>query len=326
MKPWLGCHRLPLRVRGGNRGDCTLSTTAIEVVGVTKSFRAGTPVLRDIGLSIVSGEMVALIGASGSGKSTLIRAIAGLIGTDRPERRTGAPATGRVRILGEAMQDEGRICASASRLRARIGIIFQQFNLVPRLSVLTNVCLGFLGQIPGWRGTLARFSTVEQQRAMQALARVGIAEHALKRGSELSGGQQQRAAIARTLVQGAGVIIADEPIASLDPKAARRVMDILAELNRKDGITVLVSLHQVEYALSYCPRTIALRDGRIVYDGPSRALNPAFLSELYGTESEELFLPARAAAGDLEAVNGHAPGAAIGASIWQGADAAAAGA
>jgi phosphonate transport system ATP-binding protein len=224
------------------------------------------------------------------------------------------------------MQEEGRICASASRLRARIGIIFQQFNLVPRLSVLTNVCLGFLGQIPGWRGTLARFSTVEQQRAMVALARVGIAEHALKRGSELSGGQQQRAAIARTLVQGAGVIIADEPIASLDPKAARRVMDILAELNRKDGITVLVSLHQVEYALSYCPRTIALRDGRIVYDGPSSALNPAFLSELYGTESEELFLPARAAAGDLEAVNGHVAGAAIGASIWQGADAAAAGA
>ena len=127
---------------------------------------------------------------------------------------------------------------------------------------------------------------------MQALARVGIAEHALKRGSELSGGQQQRAAIARTLVQGASVLIADEPIASLDPKAARRVMDILAELNRQDKITVLVSLHQVEYALSYCPRTIALRDGRIVYDGPSSALNRAFLSELYGAESEELVLPA----------------------------------
>ena len=129
---------------------------------------------------------------------------------------------------------------------------------MPRLSVLTNVCLGLLGQIPGWRGSLARFSVGEKRRAMQALARVGIAEHALKRGSELSGGQQQRAAIARTLVQGANVLIADEPIASLDPNSARRVMDILAELNRQDRITVLVSLHQVEYALSYCPRTIAL--------------------------------------------------------------------
>jgi phosphonate transport system ATP-binding protein len=126
---------------------------------------------------------------------------------------------------------------------------------------------------------------------MQALHRVGIAEHALKRGSDLSGGQQQRAAIARTLVQGSDILIADEPIASLDPKSARRVMDILAELNRVDGITVLVSLHQVEYALSYCPRTVALRDGRVVYDGPSKMLTPGFLAELYGAESEELFVP-----------------------------------
>ena len=238
--------------------------------------------------------MVALIGASGSGKSTLIRAIAGLINVDRPDRRADNRRSGRITILSQPMQEDGRITASAARLRARIGVIFQQFNLVPRLSVLTNVCLGLLGQIPGWRGTFARFSAEEKRRAMQALARVGIAEHALKRGSVLSGGQQQRAAIARTLVQGASVLIADEPIASLDPKAARRVMDILAELNRQDKITVLVSLHQVEYALSYCPRTIALRDGRIVYDGPSSALNRAFLSDLYGAESEELMLPASA--------------------------------
>ena len=230
--------------------------------------------LKDINVTVTAGEMVALIGASGSGKSTLIRAIAGLINVDRPDRRGGKPGGGRIAILNEPMQEDGRIAASAARLRARIGVIFQQFNLVPRLSVLTNVCLGLLGQIPGWRGTFARFSLEEQRRAMQALARVGIAEHALKRGSELSGGQQQRAAIARTLVQGASVLIADEPIASLDPKAARRVMDILAELNRQDKITVLVSLHQVEYALSYCPRTIALRDGRIVYDGPSERPQP----------------------------------------------------
>jgi phosphonate transport system ATP-binding protein len=111
----------------------------------------------------------------------------------------------------------------------------------------------------------------------------------LKRGSDLSGGQQQRAAIARALVQGAEFIVADEPIASLDPSSARRVMDILADLNRQDGITVLVSLHQVEYALKYCPRTIALKDGVIVYDGPSRALTPEFLGEIYGAESSDLF-------------------------------------
>jgi phosphonate transport system ATP-binding protein len=280
-------------------------TAAIEVSGVDKSFQAGARVLEDVRLSIAPGEMVALIGASGSGKSTLIRAVAGLVQVDRPARSNDATTTGRIRIFGETMQENGRIAGSASRLRARVGVVFQQFNLVPRLSALTNVCLGLLGQIPRWRGTLARFSLAEQRQAMGALARVGIAEHALKRGSELSGGQQQRAAIARTLVQGAGVLIADEPIASLDPSSARRVMDVLAELNREDRITVLVSLHQVEYALAYCPRTIALRGGRVVYDGPSAALTPTFLSELYGAESEELFLPGKANASS-DRVNGNA--------------------
>jgi len=279
-------------------------SAAIEVIGIDKSFFAGSPVLRDISLTIGDGEMVALIGASGSGKSTLIRSIAGLLKIDRPDKIRNGEA-GRVRILDQPMQEDGRICGAASRLRAQVGVIFQQFNLVPRLSVLTNVCLGLLGQIPAWRGNLSRFTRPEKQKAMQALARVGIAEHALKRGSELSVGQQQRAAIARTLVQGAKVLIADEPIASLDPKAARRVMDILAELNRKDGITVLVSLHQVEFALAYCPRTIALREGRIVFDGASKALTPAFLNELYGAESEELLLPGLGAVPLSATPNGH---------------------
>jgi len=307
---------VPLGVRDAKRwGVARLSSAAIEVIGVAKSFRAGTPVLQDIGFSIERGEMVALIGASGSGKSTLIRAIAGLISIDRPLARAGDVAAGRIRLLGEPIQEDGRICASAARLRARVAVIFQQFNLVPRLSVLTNVCLGLLGQIPAWRGTFARFRGAEKRRAMQALARVAIAEHALKRGSELSGGQQQRAAIARTLMQGATVLIADEPIASLDPRAARRVMDILAALNREDNITVLISLHQVEYALSYCQRTIALRDGRVVYDGPSSALTPSFLSELYGAESEELFLPARAG---QPLANGRAPTSTAAEAAWPG--------
>jgi phosphonate transport system ATP-binding protein len=187
------------------------------------------------------------------------------------------------------MQHRGRISRQANELRARVGVVFQHFNLVPRLSVLTNVCLGHLGRMPLLLAAIGKFSREDKRRAMRALARVGIAEHALKRGCDLSGGQQQRAAIARTLMQGAEFIVADEPIASLDPNSARRVMDILAELNRQDGITVLVSLHQVEYALRYCARTIALKAGEIVYDGPSEALTPEFLAAIYGAESEDLF-------------------------------------
>lgn len=265
---------------------------AIDVRHVAKTFKGGPRVLHGVSFQIARGEMVALIGASGSGKSTLIRSIAGLISIDRADRpRAGEPIEGSIELLGETMQRDGRIGASANGLRSRVGIVFQQFNLVPRLSVLTNVVMGCLGRIPGWRGTLGLFPRDERARAMLALQRVGIAEQAIKRGSQLSGGQQQRAAIARALVQGADVIIADEPIASLDPSAARRVMDILADLNRTEKMTVLVSLHQVEYALRYCPRTIALRAGQIVYDGPSAALTTAFLAELYGAESEELFLP-----------------------------------
>ena len=242
--------------------------------------------LDNISVSVRRGEMVALIGASGSGKSTLIRSLAGLIPVDG---HSSADA-GSITMLGEAIQKNGRLNCSRA-LRARVGVIFQQFNLVPRLTLLTNVCFGLLGQLPVMRGTLGRFSDDDKRKAMQALARVGIAEHALKRASELSGGQQQRAAIARSLVQGAELLIADEPIASLDPASSRRVMDLLADMNRNDGLTVLVSLHQVEYAMKYCPRTIALKAGKVAYDGPSSALTPAFLNHLYGAESEELFLP-----------------------------------
>lgn len=261
-----------------------MSASAIEVARLTKTFPGGKRALDDVALAVEPGEMVALIGASGSGKSTLLRHIAGLLPADE---RSGCD----ISVLGRAMQRRGRIAGDARAIRSAIGMVFQQFNLVGRLSLLTNVLTGHLGRVPRWRGTLGLFSEAEKRTAMEALHRVGIDGQALQRGCDLSGGQQQRAAIARTLVQGARILIADEPIASLDPHAARRVMNILSALNAEDGITVLVSLHQVDYALHYCPRTVALRDGRIVYDGPSSALTPAFLSELYGSESEELFLP-----------------------------------
>jgi phosphonate transport system ATP-binding protein len=268
-----------------------LAEALLEVRRVSKSFDGRTPVLKNVSFRLDRGEMVALIGASGSGKSTLIRAIAGLVPIDAACSPNGhACEAGAITLFGQPMQRNGRIVASAKQLRARIGVVFQQFNLVPRLTVLTNACLGLLGRMPFLQGTLGRFTDDEKRRAMLALGRVGIAEHALKRGSQLSGGQQQRAAIARTLVQGAELLIADEPIASLDPHSARRVMDILAELNRQDRITILVSLHQVEFGIRYCPRTIALKSGEVVYDGPSRALTPELLSSIYGAESD-LFLP-----------------------------------
>jgi phosphonate transport system ATP-binding protein len=275
------------------------SAALVDVRHVSKTFGRGTMVCCDISFQLRRGEMVALIGASGSGKSTLIRMIAGLEPIDGGRRRgladrlaSGLAEPSGIDLFGEPMQRDGRITGAAKKLRVRVGIVFQQFNLVPRLAVLTNVCLGFLGCMPPHRSLFGQFTTDERRRAMQALDRVGIAEHALRRGSELSGGQQQRAAIARTLVQGAEFVIADEPIASLDPRSAYRVMDILADLNRRDGITLLVSLHQVNYAMAYCPRTIALKDGRIVYDGPSKALSQALLGSIYGDESEDLMPPA----------------------------------
>ncbi len=258
---------------------------AVHVRGLTKTFRgAARAALADISVDVRAGEMLALIGASGSGKSTLIRHLAGLTTADR----TGA---GEVVVLGRTMQHGGRTSRDLRTLRADVGVIFQQFNLVGRLSLLTNVLMGVLGRAPAWRTSLGWFTEAERVQAMACLDRVGLAECAGQRASTLSGGQQQRAAIARALLQGARVLLADEPIASLDPQAARRVMEILEDINRNDGVTIVVSLHQVAYAAAYCPRTLALREGELAFDGRSTELTPAFLGRLYGAESERLFLP-----------------------------------
>lgn len=257
---------------------------AISVNGLTKTFGKSNKALNGVDFEIGHGEMVALIGASGSGKSTLIRHIAGLIEADRKS----GPCC--VDVLGQTVQSGGRVDRAASRVRPDIGVIFQQFNLVDRLSVLTNVMVGTLGRISRWRGYFGIFTRAERLMAMQALDRVGIAPTARQRASTLSGGQQQRAAIARALVQQSKIMLADEPIASLDPASSKRVMETLKTINEEDGITVVVSLHQVDYAVRYCPRTIALRDGQKIYDGPSSALTPEFLHELYGSSSDELIL------------------------------------
>lgn len=259
-------------------------STALNVQGLHKHFANGKHALNNINIAIQKGEMVALIGASGSGKSTLLRHVAGLVVAD-------GDSPSLIEIEGQCVQRNGALSKNIRQVRAQIGFVFQQFNLVDRLPVLTNVLVGLLHRMPAWRSWLRSFNADERGLAIEALGRVGIADCHAQRASTLSGGQQQRAAIARTLVQGAKVVLADEPIASLDPESSRKVMDILARINKEDRCTVVVSLHQVEIAIKYCPRVIALHQGQVVYDGPSAALTPALLRKLYGVQVDELFAP-----------------------------------
>lgn len=252
----------------------------LSIRNVTKTFGARRA-LDAVSLDIRRGEMIALIGPSGSGKSTLLRSISGLSPVDAGE--------GRIEAFGGPVQANGKVSDKVREARIRIGFIFQQFNLVGRLPLFTNVALGSLGRIGFWRGLLGRWPEETKTAAMAALARVGVAEYAAQRANTLSGGQQQRGAIARALVQKAKIILADEPVASLDPVSARKVMEILRDLNADDGLTVVVTLHQVDYALRYCGRVVALKAGKIVYDGPPSGLDRTRLIDIYGPEFEDVF-------------------------------------
>jgi phosphonate transport system ATP-binding protein len=236
--------------------------------------------LDGVSVEVSKGEMIALIGPSGSGKSTLLRSISALQTID---------AGGRIDAFDTTIQENGRVSSGVRRTRTRIGMIFQQFNLVSRLTLFTNVALGSLGRIPAWQGLLGLWPAETKQAVMAALARFGLADYAGQRANTLSGGQQQRGAIARALVQRAKIILADEPVASLDPVSARRVMEILRDLNASDGLTVIVTLHQVDYALRYCRRVVALKAGKVVYDGPPSGLDKPRLIDIYGPEFEDVF-------------------------------------
>jgi phosphonate transport system ATP-binding protein len=263
------------------RKESLMTALAIDVRELRKTFGPHAA-LKGVSLGVREGEMVALLGASGSGKSTLMRHLSGL-------QRGDAGSVSRIALHGRVVQEGGHCSAEVRAIRAGVATIFQQFNLVDRLPVMHNVLAGALYRLPLWRTLAKRFPAEELALAWQALQRVGIERCAWQRASTLSGGQQQRAAISRAIVQRARTILADEPIASLDPESSRRVMELLAELNREAGVTVLVSLHQVDYAFAYCPRTIALRHGEVVYDGPTAALSRERLKDLYGTQSDELF-------------------------------------
>ena len=230
--------------------------------------------LKNIEVEIPHNRLVVITGLSGSGKSTLLRHLSGLITGDKS-------AGSHIELLGRTVQREGRLARDIRKSRANTGYIFQQFNLVNRLSVLENVLIGALGSTPFWRTCFSWFTGEQKQRALQALTRVGMVHFAHQRVSTLSGGQQQRVAIARALMQQAKVILADEPIASLDPESARIVMDTLRDINQNDGITVVVTLHQVDYALRYCERIVALRQGHVFYDGSSQQFDNERFDHLY---------------------------------------------
>ncbi|OGN42184.1 MAG: phosphonate ABC transporter ATP-binding protein [Caulobacterales bacterium RIFCSPHIGHO2_01_FULL_70_19] len=265
-----------------------MTSTAAAVASVrdvSKTFGA-RKALNGVSVEVAACEMVALIGPSGSGKSTLLRSITGLQSID--------PGKGTIAVFGEVVQKDGRVTGRVRAARQKLGMIFQQFNLVGRLSLFSNVMLGCLGRIPAWKGTFGLWPSADKKKAMEALHRVGVADYAAQRANTLSGGQQQRGAIARALVQGARAILADEPVASLDPVSARKVMELLVELNQRDGLGVIVTLHQVDYAIRYCDRVIALQAGKVVYDGPSTGLDTKRLIEIYGPEFEDAFWETKA--------------------------------
>lgn len=246
---------------------------AIKIDNISKSF-GSKQVLDAISVTIQPQQMVALIGPSGAGKSTLLRQLSGLAPCDANG--------GSIQIGDDLVQQNGKVNRRIRRIRGGIGFVFQQFNLVGRMSLITNVLVGGLAKVPIYRRLIGYFTWDEKRRAMEALQFVGLTDQAAQRASTLSGGQQQRGAIARAIVQQAPVILADEPIASLDPESARLVMQGLRDMNRQQHATVVVSLHQIDYATRYCDRIIAMKDGRIVCDCPADELAMDHLRTIYG--------------------------------------------
>ena len=244
----------------------------LEIKGVTRRF-GKTVAVNSVNLQIAEGEMVGVIGRSGAGKSTLLRMINRLVETSEGAiAYNGLEVTG---LNGTTLRRWNRDCA----------MIFQQFNLVPRLDVLTNVLLGRLNHRSTVKNLLGIYSREERIRAIAALERLDIAHTALQPAGTLSGGQQQSVAIARALMQETKVILADEPIASLDPLNAKVVMDSLADINRREGITVITNLHTLDTARHYCSRIIGMAKGEVVFDGPPVALTANAVRKIYGADA-----------------------------------------
>lgn len=247
----------------------------IEFKQVEKRYPNGYEALKHINLTIEQGEFVAIIGLSGAGKSTLIRII----------NRMHDITKGEVSVDGvNVMSLHGR---NLRKFRRKIGMIFQSFNLITRTMVIKNVLTAFVPNLPWWRATFGIFTKEEKLKALEALDKVGILDKAFVRADQLSGGQQQRVALARTLAQDPQIILADEPVASLDPVTAKQVMDDFQRINRSLHITVLINIHHVELALQYANRVVGIRAGEIVYDGPADCVDKSVLDAIYQGEQEE---------------------------------------
>ena len=248
----------------------------LEIAHLTKVYDGQVRALDDVSFSVPDGQFLAVIGLSGSGKSTLLRCINRLV----------EPTAGQVIWQGQditrAPQEELR------HIRRHIGMIFQNFNLVSRSNVLTNVLSGRLGYLNPLWSLFNYFPREDVARALRNLERVGIADKATARADDLSGGQQQRVGIARALMQEPRILLADEPVASLDPVLAHSIMKILKQLNHEDGITVLCSLHFLDLVQQYADQAIALKDGQLVFDGLPREIDEHRFKEIYGKDAERI--------------------------------------
>lgn len=258
------------------QATATQTDPIISFQHVNKIYNNGTVGLKDINFDIPRGQFLVVVGLSGAGKSTLLRTI----------NRMHEISSGEILIDNEPIKAyKGK---SLRELRRKIGMIFQNFNLVNRSTVEKNVLSGLVGYYPTWRCVLGLFSAADRKRAFQALTRVSLTKKVFARADELSGGQQQRVAIARALMQEPKIILADEPIASLDPMTTKAVMDTLQRLNREDGITVIVNLHSVTLARQYADRIIGLRSGELVYDANIADVTDEALNQVYhGTPDSE---------------------------------------
>jgi len=248
----------------------------LKVEHLTKVYPNGTVALKDVSFEVPDGEFLVVIGLSGSGKSTLLRCINRLID----------PTEGKITMDGiDITAAKG---AELRHIRRQIGMIFQHFNLVKRSNVMTNVLNGRLGYLNPWTSTLGIFPHVEKERAIAAMTRVGIAEKVSSRADALSGGQQQRVGIARTLMQEPKLILADEPVASLDPVLAHSIMQYIEKLNKEDNVSVICSLHYLDLIQRYAERVIGLKDGIKVFEGLPTEINRVKFKEIYGEEAQDL--------------------------------------
>lgn len=255
-----------------------MSQTLLSIRDLRKTYENGTQALKGISFDVKKGEFLVVIGLSGSGKSTLLRCI----------NRLHDPTSGEIifnsKDIAKAHGDDIRM------IRKKIGMIFQHFNLVPRYSVLKNVLMGRLGSMTSIKSLLGLFSDADKHKALEYLKLVGIREKAALRADNLSGGQQQRVAIARALTQGPEILLADEPVASLDPATCHTVMDYLKKVNQDLGITIICNLHFLSLVRQYATRVIALKAGEIVFEGSPNEITDEWFAKIYGEGAKEVHI------------------------------------